>query len=143
MSKVDLPSCLDKNTKVILFDGVCKLCNFWAKFIIKYDKKQVFKLASVQSKQGQAILKYFDMPTETFDTMLLVENNKSHEKSTAFFKIVKRLPYVFRIPMIFVVIPRPVRDWMYDRVALNRYKLFGKYEQCLLPSPDHDNRFLN
>ncbi len=143
MPQKNLPPCLDKNVNVILFDGVCKLCNGWAKFIIRYDKKQIFKLTSVQSQQGQAILRYFDMPTDEFNTMLLVSNNKSYEKSTAFFKVVKQLPMVFRMLIIFIIIPRPIRDWMYDRIALNRYKLFGKYDQCLLPIPDHENRFLS
>lgn len=142
MIKKDTKPFVTKKDKVILFDGVCKLCNGWARFIIKYDTKHVFKLASVQSKKGQAILQIFDMPTDKFDTMLFVTNNQSFEKSTAFFKVVRHLPWMFRILMIFVIIPRPVRDWMYDRVALNRYKLFGKYKQCLLPNPDHKERFL-
>ncbi len=133
---------INKNDKVILFDGVCKLCNGWARFVIKYDKKRIFKLASVQSKQGQAVLHYFSMPIDKFDTMILVTENQAHTKSSAFFKVVRHLPFIFRALMIFVIIPRPIRDWLYDRIALNRYKLFGKYEQCLLPTPDHQSRFL-
>ena len=128
--------------KVILFDGVCNLCNGWAKFIIKQDNMAVFKLASVQSKQGKAILEFYNLPTETFETMLVVEESFVFYKSDAFFRVIKRLPYRFRFLMIFSVIPRPIRDWLYDRVASNRYKLFGKKTECDLPSTEQLNRFL-
>ena len=131
-----------KQDQVILFDGVCKLCNAWAKFIIKYDKKNVFKLASVQSPQGQAILKYFGRSTETFDTMILVSDCQSYQKSTAFFKVIKYLPYPFKLIYVFIIIPRPIRDWLYDCIALNRYALFGQFQQCLLPDIQHENRYL-
>lgn len=134
---------INKDDKVILFDGVCKLCNGWAKFIIKYDKKYLFKLASVQSEQGQAILRYFDMPTAGFDTMVLVENNIAYTKSTAFFKIIKQLPYKFRWIMFFAIIPVPIRNWLYERIALNRYQLFGKYSHCQFLQDNDKNRFLS
>ena len=127
---------------LILFDGVCKLCHGWSRFIIKYGRNHVFKLTTVQSKQGQAILEYLDMPTSHFDTMLYIENNKAYEKSTAFLRVVKKLPYPFKLLQVFYLIPRFIRDWFYDRIALNRYRLFGKYSECLLPSADHNNRFL-
>ncbi len=136
------PPNMHKQSKVILFDGVCKLCNAWSRFIIKYDKNRVFKLASVQSREGQLILNYFKMPTDHFDTMLYVEGNCSYEKSDAFFEIVKQLNQPWKVLYKLKVLPKGIRDWCYDRIALNRYSLFGKYEQCLLPTPDHNQRFL-
>ncbi len=133
---------INKKDNLILFDSVCKLCHGWSRFIIKYDRNHVFKLATVQSEQGQAILEHFDMPTSYFDTMLYVENNRAYEKSTAFLKVVNKLPYPFKLLQVFYLIPRFIRDWFYDRIALNRYKLFGKYDNCLLPTADHNNRFL-
>ncbi|AXI02946.1 thiol-disulfide oxidoreductase DCC family protein [Aquirhabdus parva] len=136
------PPHMKANDKVILYDGVCKLCNAWSIFIIKYDRAHAFKLASVQSPEGQALLKYFNMPTTHFDTMLYIENNTAYSKSTAFLNIVRLLPTPFNLLKVLRFIPTPLRDWCYDRVALNRYRLFGKYDQCVAPSPEHQQRFL-
>ncbi len=118
------------------------ICNAWSIFIIKYDQAHIFKLASVQSPEGQALLKYFNMPTTHFDTMLFIENNTAYSKSTAFLNIVRLLPPHFSFLKVLRFIPVSLRDWCYDRVALNRYRLFGKYDQCLVPPPKHRQRFL-
>jgi predicted DCC family thiol-disulfide oxidoreductase YuxK len=133
---------ITEKDQLILFDGVCKLCHGWSRFIIKHDRNHVFKLATVQSEKGQAILEHFDMPTSHFDTMLYIENNQAYEKSTAFLKVVKKLPYPLKLLQVCYLIPRFIRDWFYDRIALNRYRLFGKYNECLLPTADHNSRFL-
>ena len=137
------PPLVNENDKVILFDGVCKLCNAWSRFIIKHDTQLIFKLASVQSNSGQNILKFFSMPTNHFDTMLYVEGNTKYVKSDAFLKIISQLGLPWKIASVFWLIPRPIRNWLYDRIALNRYLLFGKHEHCLLPRPDHKERFLS
>jgi predicted DCC family thiol-disulfide oxidoreductase YuxK len=137
-----LPPLVGPDDKLILFDGVCKLCNAWSNFIIKYDIDHQFKLASVQSTEGQAILKHFGYPTDFYDTMLVVEGNQSFEKSEAFFAVMRKLRFPWRLIMIFKILPLAIRDWLYLRVALNRYKLFGKYDYCTLPSADHEYRFL-
>jgi predicted DCC family thiol-disulfide oxidoreductase YuxK len=143
MSTDKLPPNIGVSDKVILFDGVCKLCNAWSNFIIKHDRQRVFKLCSVQSKEGKQILLHFGLPSEFYETMLYVEGNQSFQKSEAFFQIMTQLGYPWKIVCIFKVIPKPLRDWMYDRIALNRYSLFGKYDYCTLPSPDHEARFLD
>lgn len=143
MSTDKLPPNIGVSDKVILFDGVCKLCNAWSNFIIKHDRQRVFKLCSVQSKEGKQILLHFGLPSESYETMLYVEGNQSFQKSEAFFQIMTQLGYPWKIVYIFKVIPKPLRDWMYDRIALNRYSLFGKYDYCTLPSPDHEARFLD
>ncbi len=141
--KASTPPCMGKDDKVILFDGVCKLCNAWSRFIIKNDNQHIFKLSSVQSKEGQAILQHFSMPIDYFDTMLYVDGMEKYEKSDAFLEIMKQLNAPWRFFLILGIVPRPLRNWLYDRIALNRYKLFGKYDQCLLPAPDHESRFLS
>ena len=143
MSQNDMPPFIKQADKVILFDGVCKLCNRWSQFIIKYDKAHHFKLCSVQSSEGKAILKYFNMPTNTFETMLYIEGNQKFEKSDAFLNIIKHMSYPWKLFRAFKIIPKPIRDWLYDRIALNRYRLFGKYEQCVLPTADHQSRFIS
>jgi predicted DCC family thiol-disulfide oxidoreductase YuxK len=128
--------------RIVLFDAVCRLCSFWAKFLIRFDKRRVFKLCSVQSDEGSAILAFYGMPTDTFETMALVEGPRLYTKSTAFFHIARRLPFPFPAVLVFAILPRVLRDWLYDRVARNRYKLFGRSDSCMMPTPDHESRFL-
>jgi len=133
---------VDSLDHVILFDGVCKLCHGWSRFVIYADKKRLFKLATVQSEQGQQILRHFGLPTNNFDTMVYVENGKLYVKSSAFLKAMSRFPLPYKLLTVFWILPRPIRDWLYDRVALNRYTIFGRYDQCMLPTSDHLGRFL-
>jgi predicted DCC family thiol-disulfide oxidoreductase YuxK len=142
MSVEKYPPNIGVNDCVILFDGVCKLCNAWSRFIIKYDRQERFKLCSVQSTEGQSILKYFNMSTNHFDTMLYVEGNQCFDKSDAFLNVVDKLRLPWRVLYVFKIIPKGIRNWFYDRIALNRYSLFGKYDSCMLPSKENANRFL-
>jgi predicted DCC family thiol-disulfide oxidoreductase YuxK len=139
----NMPPYMSQKDKLILFDGVCKLCHAWSRFIIKYDKRHIFKLATVQSTEGQAILKHFAMPTDSFDTILYIDKNGKFAKSEAFLEIIKRLGFPWKLLIIGKIIPKKIRNWLYDRVAKNRYALFGKYEQCFLPTKDHNSRFLS
>jgi len=127
---------------IILFDGACKLCHGWSRFVIYADKKHVFKLATVQSDQGQQILRHFGLPSDQFDTMVYVENGKLYVKSAAFLKAMSRFPLPYYLLCVFWVIPQHIRDWLYDRIAQNRYRIFGKYDQCIVPTADHNERFL-
>ena len=133
---------LNEGDKVILFDGVCKLCSAWARFLIKYDKKKVFKLATVQSPEGQAILEFYGLPTDTFQTMAFIDGETLYTQSSAFLKVMRLLPFPWPLFSVFTLLPNKVRDWLYDRIALNRYALFGKYDACLIPAADHEARFL-
>ncbi|MFT6261280.1 MAG: putative DCC family thiol-disulfide oxidoreductase YuxK [Bermanella sp.] len=142
MKSTDMPPGLTETDRVILFDGVCKLCNAWISFIIKVDTNHYFKLCSVQSKEGKAILEHFDFPVDSYETMLYVEGNTFLDKTSAFFKVMGFLAYPWRALGVLRIFPLLFRNWCYDRIALNRYKLFGKYKQCKLPTADHSNRFL-
>jgi predicted DCC family thiol-disulfide oxidoreductase YuxK len=133
---------LQHHENLILFDGVCKLCNAWSNFIIQNDGRRRFRLASVQSPEGQAVLAHFGYPTDRFDTMLVVRNGACFEKSDAFFAVMAELGWPWRLALVFRLLPRRLRNWMYDRIALNRYRLFGRYDACMLPAPDHAGRFL-
>lgn len=137
-----LPPNVGAADKVILFDGVCKLCNAWSNFIIKYDHQHVFKLCSVQSNEGQKILRHFGLSTEVYESMLVVEGNAVYQQSDAFFQVVAKLGYPWKFICVFRMVPKLLRNWIYDRIALNRYRLFGKYDTCLLPAADHDARYL-
>lgn len=138
-----LPPYIQPGERVVLFDGVCKLCNGWANFLIQHDREARFRLCSVQSREGQAILQWFGLPTDHFDTMGYVEDAQLVVRSTAVLRIFAQLPAPWRFMALLRMIPRPLRDWCYDRIALNRYRLFGRYDHCLLPDADHARRFLH
>lgn len=127
---------------VVLFDGVCKLCNGWAKFLIRHDRQQRVRLATVQSPEGQALLDWAGLPVDAFDTMAVIRDNHYWVRSEAFFELVAQLPAGWSALRGLRIFPRWLRDWAYDRVALNRYRLFGKHDVCMMPSPDHQRRFL-
>lgn len=133
---------LEDHENLILFDGVCKLCNAWSNFIIRHDHRRRFRLASVQSPEGQAVLAHFGYPTDRFDTMLVVRHSACFEKSEAFFAVMAELGFPWKALLVFKLIPGRLRNWLYDRIALNRYAIFGKYDYCSLPSPDHAGRYL-
>lgn len=138
-----LPPHIQAGDRVVLFDGVCRLCNGWAKFLIRHDRERRFRLCSVQSAEGQAILAWFGLPTDTFETMVYVEDETLFVRSDAVLRIVAQLPGAWRLLAVLGFLPRALRDWCYDRIALNRYRLFGRYESCLLPAADHQQRFLD
>ncbi|WP_085725583.1 thiol-disulfide oxidoreductase DCC family protein [Pseudomonas sp. R37(2017)] len=133
---------LEPGETVVLFDGVCKLCNGWVRFVIRHDRQRHLRLAAVQSPEGQALLAWAGMPIDQFDTMAVIRGRHYWVRSQAFFEIFARLPARWRPVNLLRIFPRKVLDWAYDRIALNRYRLFGKYDTCLLPDPDHEQRFL-
>lgn len=128
--------------RVVLFDGVCRLCSAWVRFLIRFDRKHQFKLATVQSPEGKAILEWYGFPTDDYETMILVEGTHLYTRSSAVIRVIRRLPWPWPFLCVGWVIPSFIRDWLYDRVARNRYRLFGRYESCVIPNKDHDSRFL-
>lgn len=137
------PPYLQPGDRVVLFDGVCRLCNGSARFLIRHDRHRKIKLASMQSVEGQALLAWFCLPTERFESMAFIENNQLYVRSEAFVRVMKHLPQPWPLLTVISVIPKAIRDWCYDRIARNRYRLFGRYPVCQLPSPDHKGRFLD
>ncbi|WP_405123949.1 thiol-disulfide oxidoreductase DCC family protein [Pseudomonas sp. M20] len=133
---------LNPGESVVLFDGVCKLCNGWARFLIRHDHQHRVRLAAVQSPEGQELLAWAGLPIDQFDTMAVIRDRHYWERSDAFFEVIRQLPARWQPLQLLRVFPRSLRDWAYDRIALNRYRLFGKYDTCLLPTPDHEQRFL-
>jgi predicted DCC family thiol-disulfide oxidoreductase YuxK len=127
---------------IILFDGVCNLCNGFMMFVYNRDPHAKFTFAWIQSKQGKQILEQLKMPTEEYDTIIYLKGGQPSYKSTAFLKIVNHLKFPWPVLWIGVIIPLFIRNWLYDLVARNRYKIFGKKNQCLLPTGDLRERFL-
>ena len=128
---------------IILFDGICVLCSAWANFMIKHDPQYQFKLVSVQSKLGQQLLSTYQLPTDHFETMVLLEQGQLYTESTAFLRIIQRVGFPYSILKYGKVIPKVVRDFAYRRIALNRYWLFGQTEQCYVATADVQQHFLS
>jgi predicted DCC family thiol-disulfide oxidoreductase YuxK len=128
---------------VILFDGVCNLCNGTVQFILKRDKQSRFKFASLQGEFGQRILSRFDLPESSLNSFILLEGENIYTHSTGALRVLLHLGGVWKILYAFIIIPRFIRDAVYNLIARNRYKWFGKQESCYLPSADISNRFLN
>lgn len=132
-----------KTKKIILFDGVCNLCNSSVQFIIERDTKNVFLFSSLQSDFGQKILKENNLNEENFDSIILIDEDKIYQKSDAALRIAKELQSPIKYFNLFLILPQFLRDFGYDLIAKNRYKFFGKQESCWIPTEELKNKFLN
>ncbi|MCB4808349.1 DUF393 domain-containing protein [Tamlana sp. 62-3] len=131
------------NKKLILFDGVCNLCDSSVQYIIKHDKRDVFLFAPLQSDIGKQIINLFEIDTNKTDSILLYTPNKGIEyKSTAALKIASNLGFPQNVMSIFLIIPTFIRNAVYDFIAKNRYKWYGKKEACMIPTPELKEKFL-
>lgn len=128
--------------EVILFDGVCNLCNSSVDFIIRRDPKHYFKFASLQSEIGQQLLKRADIDTSQIDSLILVTRDAYFIKSTAALKIALKLRFPWSLSYALIIIPAFLRNIGYDFIAKNRYRFFGKKETCRIPTPEERARFL-
>ncbi|WP_444919405.1 thiol-disulfide oxidoreductase DCC family protein [Microbulbifer sp. CnH-101-G] len=132
--------------KIVLFDSQCNLCNGWSRLLLKYDPHCRFTLCRVQSQAGQYYLRKLGLPLQTYESVILLERQGSaflqYHKSEAALRISAGLDGYWRYLAFLRYIPRPVRDWLYDLVARNRYRWFGRRASCLLPSAAQKHRFL-
>jgi predicted DCC family thiol-disulfide oxidoreductase YuxK len=118
---------------VVLFDGVCNFCNSSVNFIIKRNKKGKFRFSSLQSNYGKNLLSNINLPKINPDTIILFDGEKYYYKSTAVLKILKELNYFWKLLYVFILIPPPIRNYVYNLISKNRYKWFGKREVCRIP----------
>lgn len=134
---------LPEHKQLILFDGVCNLCNNTVQYIIKHDKKDMFMFAALQSDIGKQLFDKFNFDTSKIDSILLYSNDTDlFSKSTAALKIAKNLKFPINLWSIFLVIPAFIRNSVYDYVAKNRYKWFGKRDNCMISTPEFKSKFL-
>ena len=127
---------------IILFDGVCNLCNGAVNFVIKRDTGNVFKFTPLQEKQGALLLKTHAIDIQKLDSIVLIENGNVYTKSSAALRIAKKLSGPWPLFFVLLIIPSFIRDGVYDFIAKNRYKWFGKKEQCMIPTLGLKEKFL-
>ena len=129
--------------KIVLFDGVCNLCSSSVQFILKLDKKNQFLFGSLQGKAGQAYLKKFNLPADAFNSFMLVEGDELYTRSSGALRMMKYLGSGWQLLYAFIIIPKFIRDGIYNFIAKNRYKWFGKKEECWVPTAELKAKFLD
>lgn len=135
---------LPKDKKIVLFDGVCNLCNGAVTFIIEHDKKDIFRFASLQSEIGKQLVAERGMDSEELDSIILIDPGVAYyRKSTAALEISRELSGGYSLLKNFLFIPESLRDGIYNFVANNRYKWYGKKESCMIPTPELKAKFLD
>ena len=136
---------IPKHKQLIIFDGICNLCNSSVLFVIKRDKKDKFLFAPLQSDIGKKIVNEFHIDTNVTDSILLYnpKTKSIHHKSSAALRIAKQLSFPSNLMSVFFIVPTFIRNWVYDFIAKNRYNWYGKKESCMIPSPELLSKFIS
>lgn len=127
---------------IIIFDGICNFCNFWVDFIIKRDKKDLFRFAAFQSKISDELISIINSDVANPDSIILIIDGRIYKKSTAVLKVCKELHSPVKLLYPLIYLPEFFRDFIYDFIAENRYKIFGKRDTCRLPTNEEKEKFL-
>ena len=127
---------------IVLFDGVCNFCNASVNFVIEHDKAGYFKFAPLQSEIGEEMIEKHGINSADTDSVIVVENDRAYTHSSGALRIAKQLDGIWSWAYAFIIVPQPVRDLAYKVFAKYRYKLFGRQEACMMPTPDIRARFL-
>ncbi|HKJ25778.1 MAG TPA: thiol-disulfide oxidoreductase DCC family protein [Myxococcota bacterium] len=138
MAPHDLPA----DASILLFDGVCNFCNGAVRFLVPRDRAGRLRFASLQSETGAALQRRFGLDPDDLGTVVLVEGDRCHVKSDALLRVVRHLSGAWPLFALLRIVPRPLRDWVYDRFAARRYRWFGRSDACLVPTPELRERFL-
>lgn len=131
------------NSNLLLFDGVCNLCNGVVQFVIRHDTAGRFRFAALQSEAGQALLQQFGLPTTQFDSFVYVKDGQFYTESTAALRVARDMGGAVSLLWGLMIVPRFIRDAVYRLVARNRYRIFGKQDACMIPTPELKSRFLS
>ena len=134
---------MNSEKPIILFDGVCNLCNNAVQFVIKHDSADKFMFAALQSATGQQLLQEYNLPTAGFNSFVLIQNGEVFLKSTAALQVAKQLTGPVKILYGFIIVPPFIRNGVYTFIAKNRYKWFGKKDSCMIPTASLKAKFLN
>jgi len=127
---------------MILFDGVCNFCNNAVNFTLKRNKKENIRFAPLQSEAGQQLLHQYNLPADDMESFVFIENGKAYKQSTAALKVCRHLRGLWPLCFGFIIVPKFIRDGLYNLVAKNRYRWFGKKDSCMIPTPEIKARFI-
>lgn len=127
---------------ILFYDGVCVLCSGFADTVLRLDRRQRIRLAAAQSPLGQSIYTHYGLQQGDYETNLFLADGIPHQKLNAFLKVMSVLGFPWSLTGIAYILPAPIRNWCYDRVARNRYRVFGKHDACILVMKEHEDRFL-
>jgi predicted DCC family thiol-disulfide oxidoreductase YuxK len=128
---------------IIVFDAKCLLCDYWVRFLLRHDRRRVFRFASIQGAAGQALLAQAGLKVDGLETLLLVDGERSWQHTAALLRVLDKLGWPWRLAWLGWVVPAPLRDMLYRAIARNRYRIFGRSDVCLMPAPEHAGRFLD
>ena len=129
--------------RLVIFDGVCNLCNGAVQFIIVHDAKRKFMFTPLQSATGQEVLRQYGLPTNDFESFIYIRDGKIYQRSTAALFVLKDIGGLWAMLYAFIIVPQFFRNWVYDKVARSRYRIFGKKDSCMVPSPEIKARFID
>ena len=132
-----------KEQPVILFDGVCNFCNSVVNFVLKRDKRKYIFFSPLQSTNGQQLLQQYNLPADDMQSFVFIENGKAYTRSTAALKVCRHLRMLWPLCYGFIIVPKFIRDGIYNWTAKRRYKWFGVRQECMIPTPEVKARFLN
>ena len=127
---------------IVLFDGVCNFCNGWVQLILRNDKKDEFLFAALQSDAGKRLLSDSNLSSPPPESVIVIEKGKYHFHSSAALRISSRMGGLWKLMVVFYILPRPIRDGLYSIIARNRYKWFGRKDTCMVPDEKVRNKFL-
>jgi len=130
------------NKAILIFDGYCNLCSSLVQFIIKRDKKDFFRFVALQSEKASQLLLQFNLPVNYSESVILILDDKIFVRSDAALKIAQKLNGLWFLFSVFKIVPKPIRDFFYDLIAKHRYRIFGKKENCMIPSEENRNKFI-
>jgi len=137
------PPFLKPGEKVVLYDGVCKLCNSWVNFLLRRKLARHVRFAAVQSEEGKALLRFAGLPDENIRTIVLIEGNRHWVRAQAILRVMRLLPFPWGLLSLLRFVPHFISNFFYNRIAVNRYRLFGRYDAQHPVSPDFPGRFLH
>lgn len=136
------PEPFDASLPLVVFDGVCVFCSGFIQMIIRFDRKKRFRFATAQSPFGEALFRQHGLPTDDYDSNLALIGGRAFTKLDSFIAVMAELGWPWRVAQALLILPRPLRDWLYDRVAKNRYALFGRKDSCDIPSAELRQRLI-
>jgi predicted DCC family thiol-disulfide oxidoreductase YuxK len=133
---------VNKNKPIVLFDGICNYCNYWVNFAVRRDSKQKLLFTPLQGETAKRLLPQYNISPTALSSVILIDKEKAYTQSTAALRMCRYLDGGWKLLYGLIIIPKPIRDFFYNIIARNRYKWYGKRDECMMPSPELRDRFL-